>query len=102
MKTKRTRFGGGCKGVSDIYDDCRCSMFSKTSKISMFSQFSVGAASGVTPTPPVQESRSSMDSSGNRQRVYSTCLRGGNCSDSARSMQHLPHPISQVLEGGVI
>lgn len=88
--------------MSDIYDDCRRSMFSKTSKISMSSRFSVGAASGVTPTPPVQESRSSMDSSGNRQRVYSTRLRGGNCSDSARSMQHSPHPISQVLEGGVI
>jgi len=37
------------------------------SKMSTFSRFSVNAASGVVPTPPVPESRPGIDSSGSSQ-----------------------------------
>jgi len=39
------------------------------SAMSITSWFSVSAASGVTSTPPVPESRPSIDSSGSRQWV---------------------------------
>ena len=94
---------GSWEGASDIYNDYRYSRFSMASKISMSSRFSVNAASGVAPTPPVPESRPSIDSSGSRQRVDSARSRGGDSfrsrTDSARSRQHSPHPLPQVLEG---
>ena len=81
---------------------------SSTSKISMSSWFSIntgvsgsGVASGVTPTPPVPESRPSMDLSGSRLRVDSTRPKGDSFrsrTDSARSRQLSPHPLPQVLE----
>jgi len=66
---------GSWEGTSDIYDGYRYSRFSMTSKVStMSSRVSVsGAASGVTPTPPVPESRLSM--------------RGGNPSAQGRIQQ---------------
>jgi len=73
------------------------------SKVLMSSRFSVNAASGVTPTLPVPESRPSTDSSGSRPRVDSTRSRGGDSfrsrTDSVRSRQHSPYPLPQVLEG---
>ena len=80
---------GSWEGASDIYDDYRYSRFSMTSKAPTFSsRFSVnGAASGVTPTSPIPESRPST--------------RGGESfrsrTDSVKSRQHSPLP--QVLEG---
>ena len=80
---------GSWEGASDIYDDYRYSRFSMTSKAPTFSsRFSVnGAASGVTPTSPIPESRPST--------------RGGKSfrsrTDSVKSRQHSPLP--QVLEG---
>ena len=64
------------EGASDIYDDCQYSRFSMASKMSMSSRFSVNAASGVVPTPPVPESRPSIDSNASRLRVDSTRSRG--------------------------
>ena len=49
------------------------------------------------------ESRDGTDSSGSRPRVDSTYSRRGGSlrsrTDSARSRQHSPHPLPQVLEG---
>jgi len=91
------------EGASDIYDEYRYSRFPMASKMSMSSQFSVNAVSGVAPTPPVPELRPSTSSSGSRQRVDSTRSRGGNSfwskTDSARLRRHSPHPLPQVLEG---
>ena len=77
------------EGASDIYDDYRYSRFSMTSMAPTFSsRFSVnGAASGITPTPPIPESRPST------RGGESLCSR----TDSAKSRQHSPLP--QVLEG---
>ena len=95
---------GSWEGSSDIYDDYRYSRFSMARKMSMSSRFSVNAVSGVTPTPPVPESRRpSIDSNGSRPRVDSTRSRGGDSlrsrTDSAKSRPHSPHPLPQVLEG---
>ena len=75
------------------------------SKISRFSvnigMSGSGAASGVMSTPPVPESRPSMDSIGSRQRVDSTRSKGDSFrsrTDSARSRQLSPHSLPQVLE----
>jgi len=75
------------------------------SKMSMSSRFSVNAASGVgvAPTPQVQGSRPSVDSSDSRPCLDSTRSRRGDSfqsrTDSSRSRQHLLHPLPQVLEG---
>ena len=83
----------------DIYDDYRYSEFSIASKMLMSSRFSVNAASGVTPTPPVPESRPSTNST---PRVDLSRSRGGDSfrsrTDAVRSRQYLPHPLP-VLEG---
>ena len=68
---------GSWEGALDIYNNYQYSRFSMVSKMTMSSWFSVNAASGVTPTPPVLESQLSIDSSGSRQQVYSMRLRGG-------------------------
>jgi hypothetical protein len=95
---------GSWEGASDIYDDYRYSRFSMASKMSMSSRFSVNAASGVAPTPPVPESRPSTDSNSSRPQVDSTRSRGGIHSAQERILQsrgriHLPHSLLQVLEG---
>ena len=58
----------------------------------MSSRFSVNAASGVAPTPPVPESRPSTDSSSSRPRVDSTRSRRGDSfrsrTDSAKLRSH--------------
>ena len=96
---------GSWEGASDIYDDYRYSRLSMASKVSRFSVNTgvsgSGSASGVTPTPPVPESRPSIDSNGSRQRADSTRSKGDSLrsrTDSARSRQHSPHPLPQVLE----
>ena len=73
--------------VSGIYDDYRYSRLA--SKMSTSSRFSVNAASGITPTSLVPESRPHVDLSGSRQQV-----------DWVRSRRHSSHPLLQVLDGG--